>query len=135
MKKGGILNRDLSSLIALMGHGDFLAVVDSGFPVWNDFCIDLSIVAGKPEIIDVLSPIVKEMEIEKVVIAEEVKKISPNYHEKIQGIFPKGIEIEYVPHEKFKNMVNEARGVVRTGEQTSYSSIVLVGGVTYHGEK
>lgn len=135
MKKGGILNRDLSSLIALMGHGDFLAIVDSGFPVWNNFCIDLSIVAGKPGIIEVLSPIVEELEIEKVVIAEEVKKVSSRYHEKLLRIFPKGIEIEYVPHEKFKSMVNEARGVVRTGEQISYSSIILVGGVTYHGEK
>ncbi|HEY8541578.1 MAG TPA: D-ribose pyranase [Pseudothermotoga sp.] len=136
MKKKGILNRDLSNLIAFMGHGDFLAIVDSGFPVWNDFCIDLSIVSGKPVIVEVLAPIIEELEIEKVVLAEEIKRISPKYHEKLLKILPKGIEVEYVPHEKFKNMVNdEARGVVRTGEQTSYSSIILVGGVTYHGER
>ncbi|HOJ88830.1 MAG TPA: D-ribose pyranase [Pseudothermotoga sp.] len=136
MKKKGILNRDLSHLIALMGHGDFLAIVDSGFPVKNSSCVDLSLVADKPTIIDVVSPIVEELEIEKIIMAEEIKKISPKYHERLLKVFPKGIQIEYVPHEKFKNMVNnEARGVVRTGEQTSYSSLILVGGVTYHGEK
>ncbi|MEJ5229375.1 MAG: D-ribose pyranase, partial [Pseudothermotoga sp.] len=125
-----------SYLIASMGHFEYLAVVDSGFPVSNDFCVDLSIVAGKPGILEVLIPIIEELEMEKVLIAEEIKKTSPKYHERLLSVLPSAVKVEYIPHEEFKRIVNlEAKGVVRTGEQTSYSSIILMAGVTYHGEK
>ncbi|ABV32759.1 MULTISPECIES: D-ribose pyranase [Pseudothermotoga] len=136
MKKNGILNRELSYLIASMGHGDILSIVDSGFPISEDvFCVDLSLIAGKPKIVEIIIPLLEELEIEKVLIAEEIKMISPKYHQKLLSIFPKNVQIEYIPHEKFKDRVRESKGVVRTGEQTSYSSVILVGGVTYHGEK
>lgn len=136
MKKRGILNRHLSHLVALMGYRDFSAVLDSGFPVWSDFCTDSSIVAAKPGMIEVLSPRIEELEVEKVIIPEEVKKVSPKCLEKLLRIVPREIEIEDVPHERFKSTVNdEPKGVMRTEERTSCSSVILVGEVTYHGKK
>jgi len=137
MKKRGILNRDLSSLLARIGHGDVLAIVDSGFPVpENVQCVDLSITIGKPSIFEVLDPIIEELEIEKVILASEIKDVSPRYHQKLLEHLPENVEIEYVPHhEAFKKIINEqSKGIVRTGEKVSYSSVILIGGVTYHGD-
>jgi D-ribose pyranase len=41
------------------------------------------------------------------------------------------IEIEYVPHEKFKSYLPSVKFVVRTGEYTPYSNIILVAGVLF----
>ena len=133
MKKLGILNREISCLIASMGHTDLLTISDSGLPIANDRnCIDLSIVAGKPGIFDVLEPLLEELKIEKVIFSEEIKKISPKMLKETLKKLPEGIEIEYVPHIKFKELTNtKAKGIIRTGEQISYSSIILVSGVTY----
>ena len=47
MKKTGILNRDLSSLVAAMGHYDRLVVSDAGFPIPKGVpCIDLTLGAN-----------------------------------------------------------------------------------------
>jgi len=132
MKKSGILNRGISCLVASMGHTDLLVISDSGLPISNDNCIDISIIGGKPGIFDVLEPLLEELQIEKVIFSEEIKTVSPKRLEETLAKLPDNIEIEFVPHEKFKELTNtKAKGVIRTGEQISYSSIILVGGVTY----
>lgn len=133
MKKKGILNKEICNLIASMGHTDLLTISDSGLPIASDrYRIDVSIVGGKPGIFDVLEPILEELEVEKVILAEEVKTFSPKVLEEILKKLPDGVELEWIPHVKFKNLTNtRSKGVVRTGEQTPYSSVILVAGVTY----
>jgi D-ribose pyranase len=47
MKKTGIINRDVSALVAQMGHYDALMISDAGFPIPRGVpCVDLSLVAG-----------------------------------------------------------------------------------------
>jgi D-ribose pyranase len=133
MKKKGILNKEISNLIGSMGHTDLMVISDSGLPIASDrYRIDLSIVGGKPKIFDVLEPILDELEIEKVIFSEEIKNVSPDTLEKTKEKLPENIDIEFVPHKKFKELTNtQSKGVIRTGEQIPYSSIILVGGVTY----
>ncbi len=85
-----------------------------------------------PGVFDVLDPILEELEIEKVIFSEEMKTVSPKCLEETMKHLPEGIEVEFVPHVEFKELTNtKSKGVIRTGEQIPYSSIILVGGVTY----
>jgi len=133
MKKTGILNKELSRLIADMGHTDMLTVTDSGLPIADDRNrIDLTIVGGKPRFFEVLDPILEELEVEKIILAEEIKTVSPKMLEDILKRFPDSVEVEFLPHIKFKEISNtKTKGVVRSGERTSYANIILVAGVTY----
>ena len=36
MKRGRILNRELSDALNSMGHGDWLVITDAGFPIPED---------------------------------------------------------------------------------------------------
>ena len=133
MKKSGILNKEISTVIASMGHTDMLTISDCGLPIAPDrYRIDLSIIGGKPSFLEVLEPIVDELKIEKAIMSEEIKLASPKMLDAILKVLPKDIEIEYVPHIKFKEISNsKTKGVIRTGEMTPYANVILVSGVTY----
>jgi D-ribose pyranase len=133
MKKNGILNKEICNAIGSIGHTDLLVISDSGLPIASDrYRIDVSIVGGKPGIFDVLEPVLEELEIEKVILAQEIKTISPEALEQTLKRLPEGIEVEYVPHVRFKELTNDhSKAVIRTGEQIPYSSVILVAGVTY----
>ena len=133
MKKNGILNKEICNLIGSMGHTDLMVISDSDLPIAPDrYRIDLSIVGGKPGIFDVLEPVLEELEIERVIFSQEIKTVSPETLEETIKRLPEDIEIEFVPHTKFKELTNtQSKGVIRTGEQIPYSSVILVAGVTY----
>ncbi len=133
MKKNGILNNDICGLIGSMGHTDLLVISDSGLPIADDrLRIDVSIVGGKPGVFDVLEPVLEELEIEKAIFSEEIRTVSPKTLEETLKRLPEGIEVEFVPHTRFKELTNtKSKGVIRTGEQIPYSSVMLVSGVTY----
>jgi D-ribose pyranose/furanose isomerase RbsD len=48
-----------------------------------------------------------------------------------------GCEIAYLPHTEFKAMTRDKnmRACIRSGEYTSYSSVILQAGVNYGGEQ
>ncbi len=133
MKKAGILNKEISNLIASMGHTDMLTISDCGLPIAdNRYRIDLSIVGGKPSFLEVLKPVLDELKIEKVIMSEEIKIVSPKMLDSILKLLPKDTEIEYVPHSKFKEISNtQTKGVIRSGEMTPYANVILVSGVIY----
>jgi D-ribose pyranase len=147
MKTNGILNSELITAMARMGHGDMLVVTDRGFPfplhdvTWT---IDLSVAKNLPRFLDVLAPIVEDFEIEEVIIAEETKKVSPAVHEAMLKIFSKkknkgkDVRVRYIPHPEFKELVlhGAERGepvacFVKTGEFTPYANVILVSSVPF----
>lgn len=131
MKKIGTLNKDLSDCIAGIGHTDLLVVSDAGLPIPADARrIDLAVKPGLPPFLEVLDTILEEMVVEKLIIAQETKEVSPHRYEEILERFP-NIEVEIVPHVEFKKIARGAKGFVRTGEVVSYSNLILVAGVTY----
>lgn len=128
----GILNAQLSRVIAETGHTDLLVVTDAGLPLPQTVeRVDLAILPNFPHFLDVLHAVLSEVVVEGIVLAEEVKTISPSMHEEILSLFPQNIEVQYVPHVEFKKMTHSARATIRSGEFTPYANIILRTGVAY----
>lgn len=132
MLKKGILNPQMANLLAATGHKDYVVVSDAGLPMpLNVERIDLAWKPGEPKYLDVLNEVLENIVVEKVILAEELKTVSPKMHEQILELLPKDIEFEYVPHVQLKEKTKSARGIIRTGEFTPYPSIILVAGCAY----
>jgi D-ribose pyranase len=131
MKKTGILNKDLNEVIASIGHLDTLCVCDAGLPIPEDRRrVDLALVRNEPRFFVVLGEILKEFIVEKMIIAHETKSNSPQVIAELQQRLP-DVPIEFVPHTEFKQLTRSAKGVVRTGEFTSFCNVILVSGVDH----
>jgi D-ribose pyranase len=131
MKKIGILNQDISEVIAGMGHTDMLVVCDAGLPIPGHVRrIDLSLHAGYPSFEEVLRDIAKELQVERIILAEETGKVSPDIEKVVLDIFSSA-KVQKISHEGFKELTHEAVAVVRTGEFTPYANVILVSGVVF----
>lgn len=131
MKKSGILNSEVAAVVADMGHMDWLSIGDAGMPVPMDTKkIDLCVDNGLPSFMDVLKNVLKEMEVQKIYLAEEIKDQNPAQLENIKHALP-GIEIEFMPHTDLKKNLSKTHAFIRTGEMTPYSNIILESGVTF----
>lgn len=129
MKKNGILNSDISRVLSYMGHTDQIAVGDCGLPIPEETeRIDLVLKFGVPGFMEVLCEVKKEMKIEKIILAEEIKTKNPEILEQILQLFDRAeedCEIEYVSHEELKEKTHTCKAVIRTGETTPYANIIL----------
>lgn len=130
MKKSGLLNPQLCRVIAEIGHGDSIVVADAGLPIPSS-CerIDLSVVPGLPRFIEVLAPIVSELDIERAIVASELVEQNPQVYAELRSLLA-SVPIEMVSHEALKQKTADAHAVVRTGEVTSYANVILIGGVS-----
>ncbi|MGB3345942.1 MAG: D-ribose pyranase [Candidatus Humimicrobiia bacterium] len=147
MKTKGILHNDLARAVARLGHGDMLVITDRGFPFprhRETECIDVSVGRNLPKFIDVVKVVLDELEIEKVIIANETKTKSPDTYNDLKKIISekknKGNDIieENIPHLEFKDLVlngalqgKEVKVFVKTGEFTPYANIILISGVDF----
>lgn len=131
MKKTGILNRDISALVAAMGHYDRLVVSDAGFPIPKGVpCIDLTMGANTPTVLEVLRVIALELEVQEFYFANEIMPSPEDRSAEISAIFPNAKSFP-VPHIEFKKLALEARGIVRTGDFHAYGNVLLASGVAY----
>lgn len=131
MKKTTLLNPALSETIASMGHTDMLVVSDAGLPIpAGTRRIDLALTRDVPGFVQTLEVILSELIVERVIIAKETAKVSPQIFEAVTRLLP-GIPVDQISHEDFKRMTSSARAVVRTGEFTPYTNVILVSGVDF----
>lgn len=131
MKKGKLINSELSSVIAKMGHTDLLTICDSGLPIPKDVQrIDLALKRGIPTFLETLDIVLEELEVEEIIIANEMEEVSNNLYLEILKKFPH-IKITKVKHEKFKCITKNSIAIVRTGEFTPYANIILKSGVVF----
>lgn len=131
MKKKGIMNSDISRIVANMGHMDWLSIGDAGTPVpENTEKIDLAIHSGLPSFIDVVSETLKELEVQKIYVAEEIKTNNPEQLENLKKILP-NVEISYISHAELKKNIGKSKAFIRTGETTPYSNVILESGVIF----
>lgn len=131
MKKIGILNQDISCVVAGMGHNDMLVIGDAGLPIPDGVRrIDLAIKQGVPGFFDTLETILLELKLDKVLIARETFEISPQVGCRLRELF-KDTAIVEISHEELKKLSANARAVVRTGEFTPYANVILVSGVVF----
>jgi D-ribose pyranose/furanose isomerase RbsD len=130
MKRNGILNDRLSAVVASMGHGDMLMVVDAGFPIPKDAIrIDLSLAADVPDLRLVLALIHRELIVERLVVAAEMAEHNAPLHRWLTGEFADA-ELHARPHaEMLADVPRAATAIVRTGAFDPWGNIGLVSGV------
>lgn len=138
MIKGGILNAQLLRVLGESGHTDWLLLSDAGMPVPTDKeRVDLAVINDIPRQLTVLKAILEQIKIEKIMIAKEIQEWSPVYLSKIEKLL-KQYELtpDFLPHEEIKAMSwhRQTRACIRTGERTSYSTMILQVGVPYGGD-
>jgi len=139
MKKGKVLNNEISHVISTLGHTDTITIGDCGLPIPpNVKRIDLALTLGVPSFIETLTVVLSEQFIEKITIAKELKDNNGEIYKKILAIIKKTeksqeneIEIIEIDHESFKKKTEKSKAIVRTGETTPYSNIILHSGVVF----
>jgi|GEM_PF-2276146 len=78
MKKRGILNPAICSLLAELGQTDELLIVDAAYPLPTDgHVIDLTLTQGIPRLLDVVRAVAEELVIESIAVPAEIKEYSP----------------------------------------------------------
>ena len=131
MKRNDILNGELSKAVAGVGHTQYLVLCDAGLPIPTGVkMIDLSLVKGKPSLMEVLKAVSEEMVIESFIVASELEMVNSKFMGEITEVL-KGISYRTVEHEKFKELTKSSYTIVRTGECSSYANLILVGGVNF----
>jgi D-ribose pyranase len=127
VKKSGILNPALSLLLARTGHTDYFTICDRGFPVPDGpERIDLALVDDIPTVLDVLKAVADEYHIDRIVIPQEMKEISPQRYQELFSIV--GDKLEAVPHIEFKRLSQTGKATVRTADTCPYGNIIVVSG-------
>lgn len=133
MKREGILNSEISRVLSYMGHTDLIAVGDCGLPIPDEVeRIDLALKLGVPTFMETLETVVKDMKVEKIVLAEEIKTKNPKVLSEIEVLFAEqNIEVEFVSHVELKALTHNCKAVIRTGETTPYANIILQSGCIF----
>jgi len=130
MKKNGILNSEISSVLARMGHTDYIVIADCGLPIPDETKrIDLALTSGIPSFKDVLNIILADFVADKATLALEVKEHNPELYNVVKRM--EQFDLDYVTHEEFKLMTKKAKAVIRTGECSPYANIILHSGVIF----
>ncbi|MCX6054066.1 MAG: D-ribose pyranase [Chloroflexi bacterium] len=128
MKKMGIINAPISTVIAHLEHSDMLTVADAGLPIPSTTQrIDLALKAGVPGFLETLEVVLSEMFVEKAYVSEEILTVSPKMYSEIQNRLP-NIPIETLSHLEFKKLTGLTKAIIRTAEFTPYSNVILVAG-------
>mgnify|MGYP000577123344 CR=1 FL=1 len=131
MKKHGILNSDIASVLSYLGHTDQIIIADAGLPVPEHVLrIDLAVTPGLPSFLDVLDAVKADMYVEKIVVAEEIDQHNPEMASAIYSRF-NNQEIAKVSHESFKDLSSNVKAIIRTGEITPYANIILQANVFF----
>ncbi|MGK0686722.1 D-ribose pyranase [Serratia marcescens] len=139
MKKGVLLNSDVSAVVARLGHTDQLTLCDAGLPIPAETQrIDLALTQGVPTFMQVFAAVTQEMQVESAILAEEIVKQNPSLHEVLlaeltalgqrQG---NTISVRYISHQVFKAQTEHSRAVIRSGECSPYANVILCAGVTF----
>jgi D-ribose pyranase len=131
MKRGGILNPAICSLLAELGHGDEMLVVDAGFPIPPEsHVIDLTLTPGIPRFLDVVRAVAEELVIESVTVASETSEYSPKLYQELLKIVG-DVDVDEVPHHEFKEQSEGVKGIIRSAEFTPYANVRITCGSAY----
>jgi len=129
MKETGAINRGIDAAISKQGHGDLLMVTDAGFAIPLEVeVIDLSLDENKPMVLEVLEMLKKYFSVEKLIMANETKNISPTLFSNISKAFGDGVPVETIEHSALKEMSKTVKAIIRTGDFTAYGNVILVSG-------
>ena len=139
MKKGRLLNAELSYVIARLGHTDTLTIADAGLPIpAGPQRIDLALTPGTPAFMQVVEAVTLEMQVESALMAEEIKQYNPQLHSELLAVLEalqrhqgNRITVHYISHEQFKQQTQRSQAVIRSGECSPFANVILSAGVTF----
>lgn len=139
MKKGALLNSDISAVISRLGHTDQIVIGDAGLPIpATTTRIDLALTRGVPGFLQVFEVVVQEMQVESAYLAQEIIKNNPQLHETLLAQITQleqhqgnQIALHYISHEAFKEQTKQSQAVIRSGECSPFANIILCSGVTF----
>jgi D-ribose pyranase len=132
MKRCGHLNREVSRVLARMGHTDSLVIADCGLPVPDGVeCIDLSLSLGDPPFLRVLESVLADFKVECAVFAAEAQEGNAAVAARAARLAREAVQVDFVAHETLKSLTRHARAVIRTGEATAYANVLLYSGVIF----
>jgi D-ribose pyranase len=127
--KTGILNPAINSLLCRIRHTNTLVISDRGFPYWPQIeTVDISLIDDIPRVLDVLQALTSNFVIAQAFMAEEFLSVN---QPATKDAFTKALDgtpILYEPHVIFKRRVPQAIGLIRTGDTTQYSNLILESG-------
>jgi D-ribose pyranase len=63
-------------------------------------------------------------------MAQEVQAESPQMLQGVRDVFPDA-QADFVPHSEFKERCKSVKAIIRTGEFTHYSNVILMAGVVF----
>lgn len=129
MRPGSILHPELARALATCGHTDIILVTDAGFPIPKDANrIDLGFYAGMADVCDILKVLRKEIFVEEVHFATEVKTHHPALYKKVQEIFTgSGAVFKGTRHETLcEDFARRAKVVIRSGSLNAWANFALV---------
>lgn len=139
MKKGLLLNSEVSAVVSRLGHTDQITIGDAGLPIPAvTQRIDLALTQGVPTFLQVVAVVTQEMQVESAILAEEIAKLNPSLHEALLAQLTQlgqrqgnTISISYISHSAFKAQTEHSRAVIRSGECSPYANVILCAGVTF----
>ena len=85
---------------------------------------------------EVLKEVAGDMKIERIILAEEIKEQNKEQLDNITKFFlycETGFapSVDFVSHAELKKMTADCKAVIRTGETTPYSNIILQAGCIF----
>jgi D-ribose pyranase len=131
MKKGGILNPAICSLLAELGQSDELLIVDAAYPLPTDgHVIDLTLTPGIPRLLDIVRAVAEELVVDAIAVPAEIKEYSPRIYQEILKIVG-DIDVDEVPFHEFKEQALDVKGIIRSAEFSPYASVRIVAGSAF----
>jgi len=131
MKKGGILNPAICSLLAELGQSDELLIVDAAYPLPTDgHVIDLTLTPGIPRLLDIVRAVSEELVIDAIAVPAEIKEHSPQIYQGILRMVGE-IDVDEVPFHEFKEQALDVKGIIRSAEFSPYASVRIVAGSAF----
>ena len=129
MKEVGTVNRGIAKVLSEQGHNDLLMVVDAGFAIPKEVeVVDISLGENNPMVLTVLAELRKFYSVEKMIMSNQTKEISPTLFDAISKSFGENIPVETIDHSEFKQLSKTVKAVIRTGDFTAHGNVILVSG-------
>ena len=128
MLNSGILNPQILDLLARVRHTNLLVIADRGFPFWPEIeTVDISLIDDVPTVLQVLAAIRQNFTVGAVHMAGGFREANDAATVAAFESALAGIPVTYESHEAvFKKRIPGAIGLIRTGDTTPYSNMILV---------
>lgn len=94
--------------------------------------VDLAFLPNIPSMVQVVEGIINEMAIEEVILACEIKEMSPDLDKEYAKHWPEKAKLSYIPHIEFDEEIKKVKAVIRTGGYWLHApNVILQAGCTY----